>query len=60
MEINSEELKQSFEGMSRGQLLNEAADRAQYFFRKIDDNYEIPDCHPQIQQVLRMVIAASL
>lgn len=39
--------------------LNEAADRAFYFYRQVDGTYRIPTVDPQTRQVLELICTAS-
>jgi hypothetical protein len=60
IKLGDSELAESVAGMTREQVLKEAADRAFYFYKQTDGTYLIPDCDPQTKQVLELLCAASL
>ena len=53
--LDKELLMEDATGQTKEAMLLEAADRFEYFFKRIDGDFEYPRCHPQIQQVLDMV-----
>ena len=59
-ELSKEELSQEFHSLDREAALKEAIDRANYYFKQINGDYSIPECQPQIKQVLSLVLAAGL
>jgi len=53
--LSTDILLRDIHGRSDGELLQEAADRFEYFFKRVDGDFEYPTCHPQIQQVLDLI-----
>lgn len=45
--------------LDRNHLLNEAACRADYFFRQLDGSYSFPSCGGQVSQIIEMLLAAA-
>lgn len=46
--------------LSRDYLLNEAATRADYFYRQIDGDYDMPAPDGQVAQLIEMLLEASI
>lgn len=53
--LSSEKLLKSVNCRSDEEILQEAASRFEYFFKRANGDFEYPKCHPQIQQVLDMI-----
>jgi hypothetical protein len=57
--ISPDELKERMGHIDRQHLLEEAAKRAELFFRQADGTYSFESCSGQVSQVIEMLLAAE-
>ena len=54
------ELRERMGHIDRQHLLEEAAKRADLFFRQTDGNYSFDSCNGQVSQIIEMLLAAEI